>query len=151
MGSTTAAGTTLGVTAATPAGNTEAAIKALTYTEVGQVEQIGAFGSTNEVVNFQPLKGELQKFKGPRNSGAISPSIAVDDADAGQTLLRTASDDQTQKLYYFVVTYPDGAKRHFGGRSFGWPETTGAANSMIMANPAIEISTPVYKTPAPTS
>lgn len=149
MGSTTAAGTALAISAGVPTAGTEVAIKALSYTEIGQVEQIGAFGATDEVVNFQPLKGELQKFKGPRNSGAISPSVAIDDGDAGQVLLRTAADDRTQKLYYFMVTYPDGAQRYFGGRVFGYPETTGAANSMIMANPAIEISTPVYKTAAP--
>lgn len=148
MASTTAAGTGLAISGGTPTTSDAAGIKALTYTEIGNVEQLGAFGGTNEVVNFQPLKGVLQKFKGPANSGAIQPSLAHDDTDAGQTLLRTASDDQSSKLYYFMVTYPDGAKRHFGGRVFGYPENVGAANTMLMANPSIEISTPVYKTPA---
>jgi hypothetical protein len=148
MGSTTTAGTELAISGGTPAGNTEAAIKALTYTVIGNVESLGAFGATNEVTNFQPLKGELQKYKGPRNSGAIQPSMAHDDSDAGQTLFRTAADDQSQKLYYFKVTYPDGAMRHFGARVFGYPENVGGANTMLMANPSVEISTPVYKTAA---
>jgi hypothetical protein len=148
MASLTAAGTGLAITAAAPASQDVAGYSALTYTEINNVEQLGAFGATQEVVNFQPLKGELQKYKGPNNSGAIQPSIAHDDADAGQTLLRTAADDATSKLYAFRVTYADGARRFFQGRVFGYPETVGAANSMLMANPSIEISSKVIKAPA---
>lgn len=149
MGSMTAAGTALAISAALPATADATGYAALTFTEIGQAEQLGAFGSTTETVNFQPLKGVLQKYKGPSNSGAISPSLAHDDADAGQTLLRTAAADETAKLYSFKVTFPDGAIRYFGGRVFGYPETVGAANTMLMANPTIEISTKVIKVPAP--
>lgn len=145
MTSMTAAGSKLAISAAAPATTDASGYAALTYTSIGQVEQLGAFGATTEVVNFQPLDGPLQKYKGPNNSGAISPSLAHDDADAGQTLLRTAADDATSKLYSFRVTLPNGAKRYFGGRVFGYPETVGAANSMVMANPSIEISTDVVK------
>jgi len=148
MTAMTAAGTKIGISAATPATNDKAGYAALTYTNIGKVEQIGAFGSTQEVVNFQPLDGPLEKYKGPSNSGAIQPSLAHDDEDAGQTLLRTAADDKSSKLYPIQVTYPNGAKRHFGGRVFGYPETAGAANSMLMANPSIEISTEIFKTAA---
>lgn len=148
MASTTAAGTGLAISAASPATEDATGYAALTFTEVGQVEQLGAFGSTTEVVNFQPLKGVLQKYKGPNNSGAISPSLAHDDEDAGQTLLRTAANDDSSTLYSFEVTFPDGAKRYFQGRVFGYPETVGAANSMLMANPSIEISTKVVKVAA---
>src|SRR3546814_17890509 len=77
-----------------------------------------------------------------------SPSLAHDDEDAGHTLLRTASDDATSKLYSVEVTYPDGAKRYFGGRVFGYPENTDSADSVIMANPTIEISTKIVKVAA---
>jgi len=147
MGSMTAAGSKLAITAGTPATQDVAGAAALTYTTIGQVEQLGAFGATTEVVNFQPLDGPLQKYKGPDNSGAIQPQLAHDDDDAGQTLLRTAADDRT-KLYWFRVTLPNGARRFFGARVFGYPETVGAANSMVMANPSIEISTPIIKAPA---
>lgn len=119
MGTTTAAGTGLAISAATPATEDAAGYAALTYTEVAQIEQIGAFGSITEVITFQPLKGPAQKHKGPTNYGAIQPSLAHDDSDAGQTLLRAAADDLTSKLYSFEVTYPDGAIRYFQGRVFG--------------------------------
>lgn len=148
MASTTAAGTGLAISAGIPATNNEAGIKALTYTEVDGVETIGTFGTTFEKVNFQPLKGVLRKFKGSRNSGGIQPKVAHDDADAGQSILRTAGADESQKLYYAEVTYPDGAKRYFGGRVFGDPEDVGAANTIITATYDFEISTPIYKTAA---
>ncbi|WP_294353319.1 phage tail tube protein [uncultured Sphingomonas sp.] len=148
MTSMTAAGSKLAISVASPATLDVAGYSALSFTTIGQVEQLGAFGSTTEVVNFQPLDGPLQKYKGPSNSGAIAPQLAHDDDDAGQTLLRTAADDKTSKLYTFRVTLPNGARRFFGGRVFGYPETVGAANSMVMANPSIEISTDVIKAPA---
>lgn len=148
MSSMTAAGSKLAISAASPATFDATGYTALTFTTIGQVEQLGAFGGTTEVVNFQPLDGVLQKYKGPSNSGAISPSLAHDDQDAGQTLLRTAADDKSSTLYSFRVTLPNGARRFFQARVFGYPETVGAANSMVMANPAIEISTDVIKAPA---
>jgi hypothetical protein len=47
------------------------------------------------------------------------------------------------------VTKPDGALRYFQSRVFGFPETIGAANTVITAAPAIEINTPVVKKAAP--
>jgi hypothetical protein len=144
MTTMTSAGTKLAISAAAPATQTGSGYAALTYTEVGQVESIGAFGANTEMVEFQPLRGARQSHKGGTNYGSLSPSIAHDDTDAGQTLLRTASDDATA-LYSFEVTYPSGAKRYFQGRVFGYPENVGAANAMLMANPSIGISTAIIK------
>ncbi|MBY9062300.1 phage tail protein [Sphingomonas yunnanensis] len=145
MASTTAAGTGLAISAGTPAGQTEAAYKALTYTEVGNVESLGGFGAATEVVSFQPLKGAQQKYKGPTNYGTLNPTIALDDADAGQQLLATASAPDNNALYAVRVTKPDGSTRYFQVRVFGMPETIGAANTMITAQPVLEINTPVIK------
>src|SRR5690606_15990965 len=148
-GTMTSAGTKLAISAAAPATQDAAGYAALTFTEVGEVEQIGAFGSSTEVVTFQPLRGPQQQHKGGTNYGSLSPSIAHSDEDAGQTLLRTASEDETNKLYSFEITYQTGAKRYFQGRVFGYPENVGAANSMLMANPNVGISTKVIKVAAP--
>ena len=141
MGSTTAAGSTLAICAAAPATKDAAGFGALTFIEIGGVEKIGAFGASFEKVEFQPLKGPKEKYKGPVDYGALQPSVRLDSADAGQTLLQTSSDDESQTLYSFRVTLPDGAKRFFQGRTFGMPETVDGAASMIMAAPAIEICT----------
>lgn len=144
MTTSTSAGTKLAISAAAPATQTEAGYEALTYTEIGNVESIGAFGAVTEEVTFQPLRGPRQSHKGGTNYGSLNPSLAQDESDAGQTLLRTASDSPTS-LYAFEVTFPGGAKRFFQGRVFGFPENVGAANAMLMANPTIGISTAVVK------
>jgi len=151
MAISTAAGSALAISAGTPATDNAAGYAALTYTEISNVETIGAIGSAFDVVTFQPLKGPMQKLKGPVNYGSLGPTFAIDDADAGQVLLRTAGDDTTNKLYAFQVTLPSGAKRQFGGRVFGNPETVDGAGSVLTAAPAIEISTPIYKIAAPTT
>lgn len=145
MGGTTAAGTGLAISAGTPASQTEAGYTALTYTEIGNVESIGGFGASTEVVTFQPLKGPMQKHKGPTNYGTLNPTILQDDADAGQNLLGVASGPTNNAQYAFKITKPDGSLRYFQGRAFGMPETIGSANSMITAAPVIEINTDVIK------
>lgn len=145
MASQTGAGTGLAFSAAAPATADAAGYTALTFTEVGNVEKIGSFGATFAKVEFQPLKGPKQKYKGSKDNGALSPTIALDSADAGQTLMQTASDDITQKLYSCRVTLSDGSKRYFQSRVFGMPETVDGADSMLMATPAVEICTDIIK------
>ncbi len=148
MVSTTSAGSALAISAASPATQTLPGYAALTFTEVGQIDKIGAIGATFAKVEFQPLKGPKQKHKGSVDYGSLSPTVAHDESDAGQTLLRTASDDATSKLYSFMVTYPTGAKRYFQGRVFGYPETTDGADTILTAAPTIEIDTVIIKGPA---
>jgi hypothetical protein len=151
MTSQTAAGSSLAICANTPATADVAGYTALTFIEIGQVEKLGSFGASFAKVDFQPLKGAKQKYKGSADYGALQPSIALDSADAGQALLQTAADDPSQKLYSHRVTYQDGSRRYFGGRTFGMPETADGADSMLMATPAIEICTAVVKAPAAAS
>lgn len=145
MGGTTAAGSKLAISAGIPAAQTVTAYEALTYTTVGGVQQIGGFGATTEVVTFQPLDGATEKYKGPTNYGQLSPTVKVDDADAGQALVQVASAPTNNGLYAWRVTKPDGSLRYFQGSVFGFPETIGAANTMITAQPSVEINTPVLK------
>lgn len=150
MGSTTAAGSTLAISAGSPATQDAAGYTPLTYTEIGGIEKIGTIGATFNKVEFQPLKGPKQKHKGSPDYGSLQPSLAHDEADAGQTLLRTAADDETSKLYACMVVYPTGAKRYFQGRVFGYPETTDGADTILMAAPTIEINTKIVKVAATT-
>jgi hypothetical protein len=149
MGSTTAAGSTLAMSVAHPATEDAAGYVALTFTTIGGVEKIGGFGAVFAKVEFQPLNGPKEKHKGSADYGSLAPSMAFDDADAGQTMLRTASDDATSTLYSFKITFPSGAIRYSQGRVFGFPENVDGADSVIMANPTIELSKKVVKVPAP--
>lgn len=145
MTSTTAAGSALAISAAAPATQDAAGFAALTFTEIGSIEKIGAIGATFAKVEFTPLKGPKDKHKGSADYGSLQPSMAHDDDDAGQTLFRTAADDATSKLYSFKVTYSTGAIRYFQGRVFGYPETVDGADTVITAAPTVEACTKIVK------
>lgn len=143
MTTTTAAGSALAISAGVPATQDSAGYGALTYTEIGSIEKIGTIGAQYAKVEFQPLKGAKQKHKGSVDYGALQPNLAHDDADAGQTLLRTSAGSNA--LYAFKVTMPDGGLRYFQGRTFGYPEAIEGADTLVMANPTVEINTPIVK------
>lgn len=145
-GSQTAAGSTLAISAGVPATQDAAGYAALTYTEIGGIEKIGTYGATFAKVEFQPLKGPKQKHKGAPDYGALQPSLAIDDSDAGQALMKTAADDQTGQ-YAFRVTLADASKRYFQGRNFGMPETVEGSDTVVMANPTVEINTKPIRVP----
>jgi hypothetical protein len=145
-GSTTAAGSTLAISAGSPTAQTAAAFAALAFTVVGGLDKIGPVPSaTFAKVEFQPLVGGKDKLKGSADYGTMSPSAAYDDSDAGQALLRTAAEDETQKLYSFRVTYPTGAVRYCQGRVFSAPETIEGADSVLMTNADIGVTTKPVK------
>ncbi|PZQ21245.1 MAG: hypothetical protein DI569_12515 [Sphingopyxis macrogoltabida] len=143
--STTAAGTTIGISAALPTTEDPTGYSALTFTKVGGVEQIGTIGATTNKVEFQPLDGPKEKHKGSTDFGSLQPSMAYDEDDAGQVLMRTAAEPDNNALYAFEVTYPTGEKRWSQGRVFGFPENVGNADSIVTANPTIEFSKKVVK------
>ena len=147
--STTAAGSKLAISAGVPAAQTVTAYDALVYTTVAGLESIGGFGATTEVVTFVPLDGPTEKYKGPTNYGQLSPTMKVDDTDAGQALIQVFSAPTNTDQCAVRVTKPDGSLRFFQARVFGFPETIGAANTIITAAPMIEINTAVLKKPAP--
>lgn len=148
MGLQTGAGSSIAICVAAPATQDVAGYTALTYTEAGNCEKIGTIGATFAKTEFQPLKGPKQKLKGSADYGSLQPQFALDDADAGQALFRTAADDETNLLYSVRVTYQSGAKRFFQGRVFGWPETVDGADPVMMATPTVEICTRVVRAAA---
>lgn len=145
MGLLTGAGSAIAISVAAPATQDAAGYGALTFTEAGNCEKIGTIGAQFAKTEFQPLKGPKQKLKGSADYGSLQPQFAHDEADAGQTIFRTAADDEANALYSFRVTYQNGAKRFFQGRVFGWPETVDGADPVMMATPTVEICTKVVK------
>ena len=134
----TSAGTQLGVTATPPATFNAAGYGASTFTDIGNLEKLGAIGPVYTKNEFQPLKGPKKKSKGTVDYGSLSPSMAYDPDDAGQMILATASESNAD--YYFKATYPNGEIKYFPGMVFGFPVDAEGADSFIMANPTIEIN-----------
>jgi hypothetical protein len=149
MGSSTAAGTQIAISAGAPTTEDPTGYAAKTYTNIGRVENIGAFGATVGVTEFEPLDGPKEKHKAGVDYGTLTPRLAHDDEDAGQSLLRTAAEVDNNDLYSYRITFPTGAKRYFQGRVFGYPEDVGNRASIIYANPSIGIETKIVKVAAP--
>lgn len=93
----TAAGAQLLISASAPATFDAAGYGALTGIVVGEVTNIGDFyGREYAEVTHNPLDTRATQFgKGSYNNGTISPAMALDPADAGQTAMLTALDSDT--------------------------------------------------------
>lgn len=62
-----------------------------TYTEVGEVEDLGEFGDEAEEITFTALKdARVRKLKGPKNAGTIAVVSGDDPLDAGQDAMISA-------------------------------------------------------------
>ena len=87
----TSAGTTIEISAALPATYNQATFAALTYTEIGEVSDLGEFGREYNVVKFNPLKDRRTvKRKGSFDDGTVQVQLAKAATDAGQILLKSA-------------------------------------------------------------
>ncbi len=157
MTSTTAAGSAIAISTGTPATLNAAGYAALAWDNIGLVDKIGTIGKVFAKVEFQGLQRVKDKLKGSADHGALTPSMAYDETDAGQITLRAAADDSTTRLYPIRVTLPSGEISYFRGRVFGAPEGVEGADSIIMTTATIEICTPRIRvasngtpTPSPT-
>jgi hypothetical protein len=106
---TTASGTRIfigGVRAA--ATNTQAEYEALSWTEIGEVENLGEFGDESPLTNFASLgDARIRKLKAARDAGTLALVVGRDPADAGQNALKAA--EQTKFEYAFKVEAADAA------------------------------------------
>ena len=120
----------------------ESNYEGITFTDCGEVTNIGDFGREYQVVEVNNLAdGATRKFKGSYNNGSFQVELLFDSADAGQTLLETAADSTA--TYLFKVGLPgDGAageEFYFSGLVTSLKRQVGGPNSAIMLNANIEI------------
>jgi len=142
MGIQTSLGATWEVSASAPATNDSAGYGALTYTEVGEITNIGTIGPTFEDVTHTPLKtGVTQHRKGGADYGQMQVSMALDDTDAGQILVDSGVDGaEKDTLFSHKVTLQDGSIRYFRGQIYSAPETIGDASTMITKEVNVMVS-----------
>jgi hypothetical protein len=83
-------------------------ISGTVYTPVANVESVGNHGMTAAVSSFTPVDTEtVAKVKGSKDYGTIALSIGYVPSDAGQALLKTAS-EAPQTHYSIELRYQDG-------------------------------------------
>lgn len=86
---------------------TEAQYKALAWTEVEEIEDIGAFGETFEKVTYKTLgDGAVHKKKGTVDYGSGTLKLARVPTGAGQTAIRAAAKNR-KAAYNIKVEFDD--------------------------------------------
>lgn len=100
-------GATLSISAALPATYDAAGYAALTYTEIGEIENFGNHGVTANITEFTPVStAVVTKIKGAKNYGTMSLMIGSIPSDDGQILVEAAAESNNH--YSAKLEYPDG-------------------------------------------
>lgn len=145
----TSAGSTLGVSASTPATFDVAGYGALTFTTVGEITDFGEFGREYTLVTHNPLADRRTvKRKGSYNDGTLTLQLGQDITDAGQDLLRQGLDSDLS--YSFKATYQNGSIRYFSGQIMSFTENVGNVDQIFGGTVAIEIDNDIiFDDPTP--
>ena len=140
----TSAGTKLYTTASAPATYNQAGFAALTWTEVGEIVNLGDFGRTYNVVNHINLGSrKTVKLKGSYNEGNLDLQLARAPGDAGQAKLVAASTSDTS--YSFKVLLQDGTVMYFSGQVISYTTNVGASDQIVGASCVIEINNDIIE------
>lgn len=123
---------------------TQSAFEGLSFTEVGEIEDMGEFGSEFSTINFVSLADRLvRKFKGTEDPGTMTLQMGMDPADGGQDLLVTALGVDTE--YGIKITLNDGTTSpttfYFRARIMSYKRQVGSAENVVKATTSIGINT----------
>ena len=143
----TTSGTTLSVSAAEPATFDTVGFAALTYTAVAEITDIGEYGKTYDVINHNPIADrKTYKFKSTYNNGALALALAYYEADAGQAILKTYLDLDTDLSV--KVTHQNGDIDYFTGKVVAYPKAV-AAGAILTGSVSLEINSDIVEVAAP--
>lgn len=140
----TSAGTTLSVSPSAPATYDLPGLSALTYTLVGELSDLGAFGKKYNLVTFNPLGDrKTVKRKGSYNNGTLALKLGSSPTDAGQIVMEAGADSDNS--YSFLVTTQSGSKYYFSGQIMGWMLEVGSVDQIMGASADLEIDNDIIK------
>lgn len=134
------AGTTIHLSAGTPATFNAAGYTALTFTAIGEVTDLGEFGREYSLITHNPIgsRGTV-KLKGSFNEGSITMQLGLDTDDAGQILAKTAS--QSDADYSFKITTQNGDDYFFQAKVMSFKVNVGSVDSVTSATIMLELTT----------
>ncbi len=138
------AGSTLAISAAAPASEDAAGYNALTWTNIGEITELGEVGATSNLITHNPVADKItRKLKGSRNFGSMNLSMARDTGDAGQTLLRAAA--AADGLYSFRLTLQNGAKLYFRALTMSAVTSVSGVDSITALTANLELSSAIVE------
>lgn len=147
----TASGAKLFIGGTTPT-STLVAFAALTWVEVGEIEDLGEFGDESAQVEFTALSdARVRKLKGPRNAGSITVVTGDDPLDTGQIAMEAA--EASPLAYNFKVTLNDArtvggtnSNHYFRGKVFSKRRNVGNASNVVKRTFTVGVDTAVLAT-----
>lgn len=133
------AGASIAISAALPATFNAAGYDALTFTNVGEVTDLGEFGRVYELIRHNPINTRAtRKLKGSYDEGQISMVVGLDMDDAGQALCDTAS--RSDADYSFRIVDQEGNQYYFLAKVMSFRRRFGTVNNIVSATIMLELS-----------
>lgn len=119
-------------------------LQAKTYTTIGEVTVIPAFGKTYNLITHEPLATrQVYKLRGNFNNGSVTLDYAYDASDAGQILLTTAVDSDSN--YGYRVTLQDGTLFYFTALAMSNPVEVGTSGAVVKSTTMLELNSERFK------
>lgn len=124
-----------------------------TYTEVGEITDLGEYGRTYDIIKHQAIAtGKTFKFTGAYDEGQLALQLGQDLKDAGQAILLANQGEAV----YFQIQFDDAAATSgatgtiddFLGVITSFKTKVGGPTSIIGASCNIEISGDITRTAA---
>jgi hypothetical protein len=124
------------------------ALKALTYVELGEVEDAGELGDEASTADFTALSNRRKrKVKGTFDAGTQQLTLGQDPKDAGQKAVKAAVSSDSN--YAFQIDYGDGTADYYLGQVLSFRKQIGTAESIRKATVSVAINSAIYEQEAP--
>lgn len=135
----TTALSTLKISAAAPATFDVAGYEALTFTIIGEITDYGEVGREYTEVSHNPVDNRAtQVLKGSYKEGSMNLTMALDNSDAGQGILRAAV--ASDSAYSFELTIQDGSTYYFQARAMSFKINLGSVDSVTSATCSLSLT-----------
>jgi len=146
----TSAGTKLEIAAEQPASHDASGFQALTYTQIGEVTDIGEYGAEYEVVTHNPIaERRTIKRKGTKDDGSQTLQLARVPSDAGQSILIEGADGtEVDTVHSFKVTLQDGTVQYYTGQIYSFTTNIGGSNQIVGSSVTVELDNEVIEVAA---
>ena len=144
--SRTADGTLIGVSSTLAATKDAAGFAALTFTDVGQVVDIGEIGATfADVTTYNLSSRDVVHLKGSRDWNETPITVDNDRTDAGQVILRDHHNEtKVDARVAIKITHQNGDVEYFETLVYSFTSAALAQDTIYRANVSMRIMSGTY-------
>lgn len=151
----TAAGAKVFIGPANETADDEAAFSALTYSEIGEVEEIGEFGDQANEIKFAALGNRrVRKLKGSFDAGTLELTVGRDPQDEGQAAIAAALASNSD--YAIKIELGDGddgtggepTTFYFRAKVMSYTSNLGDVENVVRSKISLGINSDIVEIPA---